>query len=197
VQPDRGQADPRVTAALDAYVLGELPEREMLATLRESRVLVPVVAVAADGESEKQTDMALPKLVGRDGREAVMAFTSVDTLRRWDPRARPVPMPAQRACQAALAEQCALVVDVGGPVLVTLEGPRLSAIANGESLPSPHQDPEVIAVIEGLAPGAIIASADGAGGKDLVVELKSPDPARDIAVALRHRLRAIEFRVRA
>lgn len=194
MQPDRGGADPQVVAALDTYGRGELPERDMLAVLRGSRMLVPIVAVAADGSSEKQTDMALPKLVGNDGREAVMAFTSVDTMRRWDPQARPVPMPAERACQAALSENCVLVVDVGGPVPVALEGARLSAIAGGEPVPPPHEDPEVRSIVERIDPGAVLVPADG---KDMVVELTSAAPARDIALALRHRLRAIEFRARA
>lgn len=194
MQPDRGDADPEVAAALASYSRGELTEREMLAMLRDSRVLVPIVAVAADGSSEKQTDMALPKLVGRDGREAVMAFTSVDTMRRWDTQARPVPMPAERACQAALGENCVLVVDVGGPVPVALEGARLSAIAGGEPVPSPHEDPEVRSIVERIAPDATLVPADG---KDLVVELTSADPAREIALALRHRLRIVEFRARA
>jgi hypothetical protein len=194
---DLGQADPRVTAALAAWASGELPERAMLTALTESRVLIPIVAVAADGESERQTDMALPKLVGKDGRSAVMAFTSLDTMHRWDSGARPVPVLARRACEAAVSEDSALVLDVAGPVPVSVDGERLDAIASGGPLPEPQDDGDVRAIVGSLAPGAHLAPATGA---DLVVELppqQDAQIARAIAVALGHRLRMLEFRVRA
>lgn len=193
---DLGQADPRVAAALASWARGELPERAMLTALSAARVLIPIVAVAADGESEKQTDMALPKLVGKDGRSAIMAFTSIEAMGRWDQSARPVPVPARRACEAAVAEDSALVLDVAGPVPVSVDGQRLAAIATGDRLPSPAEENDVHAIVGSLAPGATLAPADGA---DLIVELtpgQDAQVARDVALALRHRLRMLEFRVR-
>jgi hypothetical protein len=38
--------------------------------------------------------MALPTLVGNDGRSAVIAFTGTESIRRWNPQAWPVPFPA-------------------------------------------------------------------------------------------------------
>ena len=197
MQPDRGQADPRVTEAIGAYDRGQLIEHSMLTVLRESRVLVPIVAVAADGESEKQTDMAVPKLVGGDGREAMMAYTSVDTMRRWDPAVRPVPMPMQQACEAALAENCALVLDVGGPVQISLEGARLSAIAGGQPIPSAHEDPDVRQAVEAVVPLATLTSAEG---RDVIIEIRASSPeeasraADKISAMLRGRLRTMEIR---
>jgi hypothetical protein len=199
VQPDRGQADPRVMEAIDAYDRGQLIEHSMLAVLRESRVLVPIVAVAADGESEKQTDMAVPKLVGRDGREAMMAYTSVDTMSRWDPAARPVPMPLRQACEAALAENCALVLDVGGPVPIALDGTRLAAIASGEPIPPAHEDPDVRQAVEAVAPLVALTPAES---RDVVIEIRASSPeeasraADTISAALRGRLRTMEIRAR-
>jgi hypothetical protein len=197
VQPDRGQADPRVTEAIDAYDRGQLIEHSMLAVLSESRVLVPIVAVAADGETEKQTDMAVPKLVGRDGREAMMAYTSVDTMSRWDPAARPVPMPLRQACEAALSENCVLVLDIGGPVQIVIDGTRLAAIAVGEPSPPAHEDPDVREVVESVAPLVALTPEEG---KDVVIEIRASSPdeasraADAISAALRGRLRTMEIR---
>jgi hypothetical protein len=197
---DRGEADPKVAQALDDWDSGQITEREMLETIRGSRVLVPVVAVAmkgVGGESGKQTDMAIPRLVGKDGRAAMMAFTSVDSLSDWEPDARPVPMPARQACEAAIAEDCALVVDVGGPVQVTLEGARLNAIANGEPVPPAHEDPDVRAIVESVATLVALTPEEG---RDVVVEVRaaSEDEASETAQAitslLGRRLRTIEVR---
>ncbi len=174
---DDGAADPAVLAALGAYAAGQGSEHAALNALAGSRLLVPVVAVlteeasgeskaAADSETagdseteasadgpgsglrqEKSTEMALPTLVGRDGRAAVLAFTSLDALTRWRPDARPVAVPAARAWQAGAAEASAVVIDVAGPVPVTVEGARLAALAAGRPAPLPHQDPDVLAAL--------------------------------------------------
>ena len=95
---DDGAADPRVTAALAAYYAGQGSEQDALTALAAARLLVPVIAVPADGhtaeaatEGDKNSQMVLPTLIGRDGRPAVLAFTGLDTLARWRPNARPVP----------------------------------------------------------------------------------------------------------
>ena len=65
---------------------------------------------------DKTVEMALPVMIGTDGRRALPAFTSVAALAAWDPAARPVPVPAHRAAQGAVQEGCAfLVVDPAGP----------------------------------------------------------------------------------
>ena len=91
--------------------------------------------------------MALPTLIGQDGRAAVLAFTSLDALTRWRPDARPVAVPAARAWQAGAEEASAVVIDVAGPVPVTVEGARLAALAAGRPAPLPHQDPDVLAAL--------------------------------------------------
>jgi hypothetical protein len=168
---DDGAADPAVLAALAAYAAGQGSEHAALNALASSRLLVPVVAVlteeaggdaepaeageteaAGDGPGsglrrEKSTEMALPTLIGRDGRAAVLAFTSLDALTRWRPDARPVAVPAARAWQAGAEEASAVVIDVAGPVPVTVDGARLAALAAGRPAPLPHQDPDVLAAL--------------------------------------------------
>jgi len=169
---DDGAADPAVLAALAAYAAGRGSEHAALNALASSRLLVPVVAVlteeagadsapdSAAGEvpgrglrQEKNTEMALPTLIGQDGRAAVLAFTSLDALTKWRPDARPVAVPAARAWQAGTEEASAVVIDVAGPVPVTVEGARLAALAAGRPAPLPHQDPDVLAALRAALSG--------------------------------------------
>jgi hypothetical protein len=177
---DRGAADPRLTAVLAAYQTGQASEQAALAALAAARLLVPVIAVLADGTAgvagDKDSEMMLPTLIGRDGRAAVLAFTGLDALARWRPDARPVPAEADRVWRAAVSDDCAVVIDVAGPVPLAVEGARLAALADRRPVPPPHEDPDVRAAVQAavaaesalagfsLAPGR-------ADGPDLVVTL--------------------------
>jgi hypothetical protein len=156
---DRGAADPRVTAALAAYQAGQGSERAALGALAAARLLVPVIAEpshkepshkgqsgegeSGKGQGDKDSEMVLPTLIGRDGRAAVLAFTGLDALARWRPDARPVPAEADRVWRAAVADGYAVVIDVAGPVPLAVEGARLAALAGGQPVPPPHEDPDV------------------------------------------------------
>ncbi|MEO5653386.1 MAG: SseB family protein [Marmoricola sp.] len=144
---DDGSAPPALMTALAAY--DEAPEaeestryREALAVLQDARVLVPVVAVLGEVEHDdkglahdKSSDLASVLMTGRDGRTALLAFTGNPSLTGWNPEARPVPVPARQAAQAALQDGAtALLVDVAGPVLFVVEGEDLTALAAGRLL---------------------------------------------------------------
>ncbi|CAM5415974.1 SseB family protein OS=Streptomyces alboniger OX=132473 GN=CP975_06175 PE=4 SV=1 [Streptomyces alboniger] len=59
--------------------------------------------------------MAVPTL--KAGHRALPAFTSTDSLARWDPEARPVAVPLHQALQAAAHEKAdTIVLDLAGPV---------------------------------------------------------------------------------
>ena len=154
---DDGTADPHVTEALAAYHAGQGSEQDALTALAAARLLVPVVAVLPDGpagrgdraaEGDKNSEMVLPTLIGRDGRPAVLAFTGLDALARWRPNARPVPAESGRVWRAAAADGCAVVIDVAGPVPLAVEGARLAALAAGQPAPPAYEDPDVRAEVE-------------------------------------------------
>jgi len=185
---DRGAADPRVTAALAAYQAGQGSEQAALTALAATRLLVPVLAVLTNGtatQGDKDSEMMLPKLIGRDGRPAVIAFTSLDALAQWRSEARPVPAEADRVWRAAVADGCAVVIDVAGPVPLAVEGARLAALAAGQPVPPPHEDPDVHAEVraataaEPAIAGFSLAPAREVG-TDLAVTLRlaSPGPRR-------------------
>jgi hypothetical protein len=154
---DDGSADPRVREALAGYADGRLGEHAVLRELADTRLLIPVVAVLTEEEDvapgeprrEKSSEMALPTLVGADGRRGVLGFTGLDSLKAWRPDARPVAVHARQACRAALDENAqALVVDVAGPVPFAVDGVRLHLLAEGRPVPPPHEDPDVLAAVE-------------------------------------------------
>jgi hypothetical protein len=175
---DDGAADPQVAAALAAYQAGQGSEQAALAALAAARLLVPVVAVLADGsaaEGDKNSEMMLPTLIGQDGRPALLAFTGLGPLARWRPAARPVPAEANRVWRAAAADGCAVVIDVAGPVPLAVEGARLAALAAGQPVPPAHQDPDVRAEVE-----AAVAVEPVIAGFGL-----APSAQADLAVRLR------------
>jgi hypothetical protein len=139
---DSGEAAAAVAAALAAYAAGSGSHVDALAAVRGARLLVPVVAVLGEAETderglthEKTSDMATVLLQGADGRMALLAFTGTAALRAWDPDARPVPVTARTAAQAALQDDAAaIVVDVAGPSTFVVEGEDLRGLAHGWAL---------------------------------------------------------------
>jgi hypothetical protein len=214
-QGDDGHADPNVTSALAAWAQSAASEREALAPLSSARLLVPVVAMLAEttvppggdappstpreAGAEKESEMAIPTLVGNDGRVAIIAFTGIEALRRWRPDARPVPTPAARVWHAAVTEGQAVVIDVAGPVPFVVEGARLAALASGEAPPPPHEDPDVLRVVQAVVaaePGVTGAAlGPGRAGGDLEVSFWTGDAeaarraAQAVAMSLAARFR--------
>ena len=199
---DTGDADPAVTAILAAYQAGEATEHAALSAVAASRLLVPVVAVLAaanaDG-TEKETEMALPTLIGNDGRAAVIAFTGAGPLREWREDARPVPVPGPRLWAAARTEADAVVVDIAGPVPLIVEGARLAALAAGQPPPPAHEDPAIRAAVAEVIDDFTLES--GGPDADLEIAFRPADQAHAAAVAnqlaarLQPRLRRLRLRV--
>jgi len=184
---DDGAADPRVTEALAAYHAGQGSEQAALTALAAARLLVPVVAILADGsaaEGDKNSEMVLPTLIGRDGRPAVLAFTGLDTLARWRPDARPVPAEADRVWRAAVTNGCAVVIDVAGPAPLAVEGTRLAALAAGRPAPPVHEDGDVRAEVEAvIAAEPLITGFSLAPSQQVDLTVRLHLAARDRAAA--------------
>ncbi|WP_248963920.1 SseB family protein [Sphaerisporangium perillae] len=138
VPDDDGSADASVAAALSAFAAGTADAAVVASALSTARLLVPVVALLTESEvgehglqQEKESEMALPVLVGADGRKAVPAFTGTESLKLWRADARPIQALTPQVCRAALGEGAAAVmVDVAGPVAFAIEGGMLHALAS-------------------------------------------------------------------
>jgi type III secretion system (T3SS) SseB-like protein len=162
-QPSRPRSDDRSDPARPA---AERPDHPVPVALSEvvrawapTRVLVPIVAVlgaddeltaAADhGQGDKSADMALVTLTGPDGRKILPTFTSTAALAAWNPTARPVPVEAARAAQAAVLEECDLVaIDPAGPIQCLLPRPAVWAVAQGRDWLPPAEDRDVLTAVE-------------------------------------------------
>jgi hypothetical protein len=107
-------------------------------------------------------ELAFPTLIGRDGRPALLAFTSLAALVSWRPEARPVPTPAEQVWGTAVADSCAVVIDVAGPVPIAVDGARLVALAAGAPPPDPQHDPDLQADVA-AALASLPAAAGGPG----------------------------------
>ncbi|WP_406051492.1 SseB family protein [Streptomyces virginiae] len=199
---DDGSADPRLTAALAAWFDDRAKEPEVLAALKGARLLVPVVAVLGEVETdpetglkrEKTSDMAVPTLRAGD-RRALPAFTSIASLALWDPAARPVAVPLHQALAAAAHEKAdTLVLDLAGPVTYQLTGSALLALAEGRTDAGPSADPAVREAVRAAvsAEPAVLRAHLVPGGGDcdgtlaivLAEDAQAPAAARRVAEAL-------------
>ena len=134
---DDGLVPERLFEALLRFRSRELGESEVIEALRESRLLIPLIAEL--GESghndhgrliDKSQELSIVTVSGPDGRTVLPAFTSVDSMRRWNATARPVPADAARIAIAAASENTDLVViDPTSPTEFVVRRPALWAIA--------------------------------------------------------------------
>lgn len=164
---DDGSTPAPVADALRAHRAGEDPHRRALvAALARERVLVPIMAVATETGTtahgltgDNGADMAMVSITAPDGTTVLPLFTSVGELAAWRRDARPVPVVAPQAAQAAVQEGCTALLldpatpeDRGGPVLL----PRsvLWALAQGREWIPPHEDPELAAELERVGTSA-------------------------------------------
>jgi hypothetical protein len=124
---DDGLTDPLLATALGDDIA-------VLQALGEARVFVPIIPllgeVPADGD--KNADMAAVLMTGADGRTALLAFSSVQTMAAWDPQARPVPVIGRDAARATLAEAAsALLLDLGSQSFTVVETADVEHLAAG------------------------------------------------------------------
>jgi hypothetical protein len=155
---DDGAPDAGLAAALALFAADPARRPDVLAALHGARVLAPVVARpdqvgtgAAGLVVDKTSDISVPLLEGTDGRRAFPVFTGLDSLARWDPAARPVPVDGPRAAQVAAAEGAeVLVVDVAGPDTCVLAAPELRALVDGRGMVPAYDDVQLAAELRSV-----------------------------------------------
>lgn len=157
---DHGETPPQLAAALQAYHDGHDPYRQnVVAALSASRVLVPIMAVATEAGTtahgltgDNGADMAMVSLTGPDGSRTLPVFSSVTALTAWRAEARPVPVVAPQAAQAAVQEGCtALLLNPGPDSGMLLPRSVLWALAQGREWIPPHEDPELARALDAIA----------------------------------------------
>ncbi|MBW1638269.1 SseB family protein [Microbacterium resistens] len=148
---DDGSADPALLAALTGFRAGELPQEAVVDAFRQARVLVPLVAEKGDEgigptglRVDKTQELSLVTVAAPDGRRVQPVFTSVETMSRWDAKARPIPVAATRVALAASSEDTELiVVDPTSATEFVIRRPAVWAIAQAQPWEPSPVSPEV------------------------------------------------------
>ncbi|MDZ8201829.1 SseB family protein [Microbacterium sp. SSW1-59] len=188
---DDGAADPALSRALHAFRCGEGDEVDVVDAYRRARLLIPLIATKGEGDDDtlgahglpvdKTQELSIVTVASPDGRHVLPVFTSVDTMRAWDPQARPVPADGIRTALAASADDTDfIVVDPGSETEFVLRRPAVWAVAQGQKWEPSHRSPEVAAGLHESVGGelAVIDVALEAGdpqargrGPELIVRL--------------------------
>jgi hypothetical protein len=138
---DDGTVDPALAEAFG-------DDTRVLAVLGDVRVFVPVVALLGESPAgtDKNAEMAAVLMTGNDGRQALLAFSSVAAMRAWKNDARPVPVLGSVAARAALDEGAtALLLDLGSPTFTVIENADVEHLAAGHRLVSTDAGPAWVA----------------------------------------------------
>jgi hypothetical protein len=179
---DDGTAPPRVIEAIRRLRVSEVGVREVLDALRDARLLLPLLAVSGDegigahGQLvDKTQELALVTAAGPVGRPALLAFTSVDTLRAWNATARPIPIAVPRIALAAAAEGTPLIViDPGSDTMFAVRRPAFESLATGMPWSPSYEDPEVLR--------AFLEASEGEESL-VAIQLASGDPQARLTAA--------------
>lgn len=201
---DDGSAPEKLIEAIRRFHASDLGESDVLDALRDSRLLIPLVAVLGeDGVNEhghdKSQELSIVTVEGPDGRTVLPAFTSVDAMARWNPQARPVPATAGRVALAAASENTDLVVvDATSDTEFVVRRPALWALAQSLPWTPSYADTDVLtAFMDAAAPEPAVAAVQLApgdpgsrlAGPELVVQLTlAPGLDRDALDAVLARL---------
>ncbi|MDQ2697198.1 MAG: SseB family protein [Actinomycetota bacterium] len=173
---DDGSADPALLAALTAFRGGTGGQREVVDAYRTARLLIPLVAAKGDHgigahglAVDKTQELSIVTVAAPDGRRVLPVFSSVDTMKRWDASARPVPADGVRTALAATADDTDLIVlDPGSETEFVLRRPAVWAIGQGHAWDPSFLSPEVFAGLHESIGGELSVI-------DLAVESGDPD----------------------
>jgi hypothetical protein len=186
---DDGSASPDLLAVLARFRAGECGPDAVVDVLRTTRLLVPLVARLGEaGVNEhghdKSAELAIVTVAGPDGRSVLPAFSSVDAMRAWNPKARPVPADAVRVALAAASEDTELVVI--DPTSVETEfavrRPAVWAIGRSVGWVPSYSDADVVAAFAASVDDepAVVSLALSAGDPD--ARLAGPEVRVELAL---------------
>ncbi|GAA5151087.1 SseB family protein [Microbacterium pseudoresistens] len=153
---DDGSADPALLDALIRFRAGSGSQVEVIDAFRAARVLVPLVAekgeegVAPSGLAvDKTQELSIVTVAAPDGRRVQPVFTSVESMRRWDAQARPIPVEAVRTALSASADDIDLIVlDPTSDTEFVIRRPAVWAIAQGVPWEPSSVSPEVFTALQ-------------------------------------------------
>ena len=124
---DRGEPD-AVVRALIAAASDVTGYARAVAALCGSRLLLPI---AEDPEAHLSAVM----VQSGSGESGLPVFTGLDSLRAWNPTARPVPCTLDDVAATAVETGCtAILIDVAGPIGLVIDAGLIAELAAGRRL---------------------------------------------------------------
>ena len=179
---DDGSADPALISAINELRAGTGSVENVVDSFRKARLLVPLLAnlgqseIGAHGQTvDKSADLSIVTVETPDQQDGLPVFSSVDTMKAWNPSARPVPVDAVKAALAAAQEQnTRIILDPGSQTEFVLRRPAIAAVAQGQPWLHPSKDARVHAAF-------VAATADAS--EILGFELRDIDPQSVLAAA--------------
>lgn len=177
---DDGSAPAALSDALTAFRAGDAGLAAVIDTLRDVRLLVPLVAeLGEEGVSDaglkvdKSAELSIVTVEGPDGRGIVPVFSSVAAMNAWDADARPVPVDSRQIALATVDEQTdLLILDPGSSSEFVVRRPAVWAIAQDAPYVEPWHDPAVLERAK-----ALLESEPQLVG----IDLRPGDPAAEFA----------------
>jgi len=186
---DDGSAPPALLDIIARFHAGRATAGDVVDVVRESRLLIPLVAELAEAAvgatglaADKSADLSIVTVAGPDGRNVMPVFSSAESMRAWKPLARPVPADAARVGIAAASDRTDLVVlDPKSPTEFAIRRPAVWALAQRLPWTPSHLDTEVAVEFarsgepEGHVRGITVASGDPGArlvGPELIVTIE-------------------------
>jgi hypothetical protein len=179
---DDGSAPENFLEAISGFRAGEVGQAAVVDAIRVSRLLVPLLAQLGESETganglkvDKSAELSIVTVKSPDDQEALVVFSSVAAMQRWNPSARPVPTDAIRVCLAAASQlSTRVVVDPGSDTEFVIRRPAIARIAQSLDWQPAELNKEVRAVV-----------GDSVANESQVIdfELSSADPEAKLADA--------------
>jgi hypothetical protein len=155
---DNGEADANLIEAISKFQSGQLGSAEVLRAVGQARLLIPLIANLGEGEQgahghqvDKSADLSIVTVLTPDNQRALPVFSSVATMTRWNPDARPVPNNGRKVALAAASEgNTRLVLDPMSETEFVVRRPGIAAVAQDLPWINPTSNPEVVDIVNSL-----------------------------------------------
>jgi len=187
---DDGSCPDALAAALELWVKDPTGEAmaAVINALRTERVLVPLLAEAGEfgltdeGKVvDKTQELSIVSVEGPDGKPVAVAFSDVESMRAWNPQARPIPVEAQKVAAWVLDDQMArIVLNPGSATQCVVRRGGVISLLTGDAYTPPWLDGDVVRGIREAFNEAELATVSpgwrlqGGNGPDLSVEVTLP-----------------------
>lgn len=176
---DDGSARPELIEAIKQFHISQDPANVFI-EFSKSRLLIPLLADLGESEEgahghkvDKSAELSIVNVRTPDDQVALPVFSSVETMQRWNPVARPVPSDAVKIALAAASEgNTRIILDPGSETEFAFRRAAIAALAQQKPWLAPHLSSVVKKEFElGVAEEPMIVN----------VEISSLDPQSRLA----------------